>query len=86
MGSAQPRRDIERIVAWHRDGALKLDELVSGLYPLDEINEAIAVVRRGEAIRNVNTMATSRPNPEGHTNHGAAMSNPSSCNSSVRAR
>ena len=56
MGSAQPRRDTERIVAWHRDGALKLDELVSGLYPLDEINEAIAVVKRGEAIRNVISM------------------------------
>ena len=56
MGSAQPRRDTERIVAWHRDGALKLNELVSGLYPLDEINEAIAVVKRGEAIRNVITM------------------------------
>ena len=33
MGSAQPRRDIERIVAWHRDGALKLEDLVSGVYP-----------------------------------------------------
>ena len=53
MGSAQPHRDIERIVAWHRDGVLKLEELVSGVYPLEEINEAISVVKRGEAIRNV---------------------------------
>ena len=56
MGSAQPRRDIERNVAWHRDGALKLEELVSGVYPLEQINEAIAAVKRGEAIRNVIAM------------------------------
>ena len=52
MGSARPRRDIERIVAWHRDGALKLEELVSDVYPLQRINDAIAEVKRGEAIRN----------------------------------
>ena len=56
MGSARPRRDIERIVAWYRDGALKLDELVSGVYRLEEINEAITEVKRGGAIRNVIAM------------------------------
>ena len=56
MGSARPHRDIERIVAWYRDGLLKLDELVSGVYPLKDINEAIDEVRRGGAIRNVITM------------------------------
>ena len=56
MGSAQPHRDIERIVAWHRQDAVKLDELVSGVYPLEEINEAIAAVKQGEAIRNVIAM------------------------------
>ena len=56
MGSAQPRRDVERIVAWHRQGALKLDELVSGVYPLEEINEAFTAVRKGAAIRNVVAM------------------------------
>ena len=43
-------------VAWHRDGALKLEELVSGVYPLERINDAIAEVKRGEAIRNVIAM------------------------------
>ena len=56
MGSARLRPDIERIVAWHRQGAIKLDELVSGTYPLEEINEAIAEVKRGEVIRNVIAM------------------------------
>ncbi len=56
MGSARLRSDIERIVGWHRQGEVKLDELVSGVYPLEEINEAIAEVKRGEAIRNVIAM------------------------------
>ena len=56
MGSARPHRDIQRIVEWYRDGAVKLDELVSGVYPLEEINEAVAEVKRGDAIRNVIAM------------------------------
>ena len=36
-------------------GGLKLDELVSSCYPLEEINEAIEVVEQGEALRNVIT-------------------------------
>lgn len=56
MGSARLRPDIEQILAWHRQGALKLDELVSGVYPLEEINAAIAAVKRGQSIRNVIAM------------------------------
>ena len=53
MGSARLRDDVQRILAWEREGALKLDELVSGVYPLAQINEAIAEVVRGDAVRNV---------------------------------
>lgn len=53
MGSARIQADVPRIVALYRQGRLKLDELISGRYPLDRINEAIAAVRRGEALRNV---------------------------------
>ncbi len=56
VAATPARRDIERIVALHRRGALKLDELVSGVYPLEEINEAIKAVKQGEAIRNVIAM------------------------------
>jgi Zn-dependent alcohol dehydrogenase len=30
-----------------------LDELVTKTYPIEEINEAIGAVKRGEALRNV---------------------------------
>jgi S-(hydroxymethyl)glutathione dehydrogenase / alcohol dehydrogenase len=53
MGSAVPADDIPRLVALYEDGRLKLDELVTATYPLDEINEAVGSMRRGEAVRNV---------------------------------
>lgn len=53
MGSAQVARDIPYLVALYKDGRLKLDELVTGRFPLDQINEAIASTKRGEALRNV---------------------------------
>jgi Zn-dependent alcohol dehydrogenase len=53
MGSARIRIDVPMLVDLYRQGRLKLDELISGRYPLEEINAAIASVRRGEALRNV---------------------------------
>ncbi len=53
MGSAKVPVDIPHLVGLYRDGRLKLDELVTKRYPLEEINEAVAAVKRGEALRNV---------------------------------
>jgi S-(hydroxymethyl)glutathione dehydrogenase / alcohol dehydrogenase len=53
MGSARPAIDVPKIVALYRDGRLKLDELISGRYPLERINEALASSRSGAAVRNV---------------------------------
>ena len=53
MGSTVIRRDVPALVERYREGRLKLDQLVSGRYPLESINEAIAAVRAGSALRNV---------------------------------
>ena len=53
MGSTRLRVDVPKLVALYKDGRLKLDELVTKQYPLEEINEAVAAVKRGEALRNV---------------------------------
>jgi Zn-dependent alcohol dehydrogenase len=53
MGTSQIRRDIPRLIDWYREGKLKLDELVSGTYQLDDINDAIADVSNGAVIRNI---------------------------------
>ena len=53
MGATRLRIDIPRLIELYRSGRLKLDELVSGYYSLDQINDAIASMERGEAIRNI---------------------------------
>ena len=53
MGTARIQRDIPQLISWYHEGKLKLDELVSGTYPLEDINEAIAAVADGSVIRNV---------------------------------
>ncbi len=53
MGSARPVIDVPKIVALYRDGRIKLDELITGRYPLDRINDALASSRSGAALRNV---------------------------------
>ena len=53
MGSTRLDIDVPALVDLYKQGRLKLDELVSGRFPLDKINEAIAGVTRGTALRNV---------------------------------
>ncbi len=53
MGASNIHVDIPNLVAMYRAGKLKLDELITQRYPLEEINDAIAAVKRGEALRNI---------------------------------
>jgi len=53
MGQCDIRKDIPHLIGLYREGRLKLDELITGRFRLEEINEAIASVKRGEALRNV---------------------------------
>lgn len=50
-GSAEPHIDIPRLVGLVKAGRMTLDGLITHEFPFAEINEAIAVVRRGEAGR-----------------------------------
>ena len=53
MGNTVLARDIPWLLDLYQQGRLKLDELVSGRWSLDEINEAIQDTRSGKARRNV---------------------------------
>jgi Zn-dependent alcohol dehydrogenase len=53
MGSSRIQNDIPKLVELYQQGRLKLDELVTETYPLEQINDAISAVTRGEALRNV---------------------------------
>ena len=53
MGDVVISRDIPWMVDLYEQGRLKLDELISGRWSLDQINEAIADTKTGAARRNV---------------------------------
>jgi S-(hydroxymethyl)glutathione dehydrogenase / alcohol dehydrogenase len=53
MGSASLAKTVPMLVELYEDGRLKLDELISGRYPLERIDDAIADARSGDALRNV---------------------------------
>ncbi|MCO4847751.1 MAG: Zn-dependent alcohol dehydrogenase [Yoonia sp.] len=55
MGDAVIARDIPWMVDLYQQGRLKLDELVSQTWTLDQINDAIADTKTGSAKRNVIT-------------------------------
>jgi Zn-dependent alcohol dehydrogenase len=47
-GSCRPDRDVPIFLDWFEQGALDLDALVTRRYRLDQINEAIAALEKGE--------------------------------------
>ena len=53
MGTTRLQIQIPELVALYKAGRLKLDELITARYPLEQINDAIESVLRGEALRNV---------------------------------
>jgi S-(hydroxymethyl)glutathione dehydrogenase/alcohol dehydrogenase len=53
FGSLNPRADIPRLLDMYRDGQLKLDELITNRYTLDEINDGYQAMRDGTNIRGV---------------------------------
>ncbi|WP_102142784.1 NDMA-dependent alcohol dehydrogenase [Mycobacterium hubeiense] len=52
-GGMNPRTSVPMLLTMYRNGHLKLDELVTRRYRLDQINDAIADMRGGRNIRGV---------------------------------
>ncbi len=53
MGETTLSVDVPKLIQLYQQGRLKLDELITARYPLEQINEAIAAVTQGVALRNV---------------------------------
>jgi S-(hydroxymethyl)glutathione dehydrogenase / alcohol dehydrogenase len=51
MGSNHFRTDMPQYIEWYLSGKLKLDELVSAVLPLEQINEGFTALRSGEVAR-----------------------------------
>lgn len=55
FGSSNPRADIPRLLELHRSGKLKLEELRTRTYSLDEVNVGYDDMRNGRNLRGVIT-------------------------------
>jgi S-(hydroxymethyl)glutathione dehydrogenase / alcohol dehydrogenase len=55
FGGAKSRTQIPKIVDWYMDGKINIDDLITAVRPIEQINEAFDVMHRGEGIRTVLT-------------------------------
>lgn len=55
FGGARGRTDVPKIVDWYMDGKINIDDLVTKIMPIDEINTAFDLMHKGEVIRSVLT-------------------------------
>lgn len=53
FGSTNPRAQIPNLLSMYREGELKLDELITRRYSLDEVNQGYADMRDGKNLRGV---------------------------------
>jgi alcohol dehydrogenase (nicotinoprotein) len=53
FGSANPQYDIVRLLRMYDQGELKLDELVTTRYSLEDVNQGYEDLRNGKNIRGV---------------------------------
>jgi S-(hydroxymethyl)glutathione dehydrogenase/alcohol dehydrogenase len=52
-GSARPQEDIPKYLEMYRSGVLKIDELITNTYAIEEINEAIEDMHAGLSAKSV---------------------------------
>ena len=55
FGGAKGRTDVPKIVDWYMDGKINIDDLITHVMPLDEINEAFELMHAGKSIRSIIT-------------------------------
>ena len=64
MGTSRPHFDIPSMVKLWTEGKLNLEKMVSSVYALDEINEAIQEMRSGSTIRAVVCPNSTKKDPK----------------------
>jgi len=55
FGGARGRTDVPKIVDWYMDGKINIDDLITHVMPLEQINDAFDLMHKGESIRSVIT-------------------------------
>lgn len=55
FGGARGRTDVPKIVDWYMEGKINIDDLITHVLPIEQINDAFDLMHRGESIRSVVT-------------------------------
>ena len=55
FGGARGRTDVPKIVDWYMDGKINIDDLITHVMPLEQINSAFDLMHEGKSIRSVIT-------------------------------
>ncbi|WP_369748214.1 S-(hydroxymethyl)glutathione dehydrogenase/class III alcohol dehydrogenase [Lyngbya sp. PCC 8106] len=55
FGGARGRTDVPKIVDWYMDGKINIDDLITHVLPIEQINDAFDLMHKGESIRTVLT-------------------------------
>jgi S-(hydroxymethyl)glutathione dehydrogenase / alcohol dehydrogenase len=55
FGGARGRTDVPKIVDWYMEGKINIDDLITHVMPLKEINTAFDLMHEGKSIRSVVT-------------------------------
>jgi S-(hydroxymethyl)glutathione dehydrogenase / alcohol dehydrogenase len=55
FGGARGRTDVPKIVDWYMDGKINIDDLITHIMPIEQINDAFNLMHKGESIRSVVT-------------------------------
>ena len=55
FGGARGRTDVPKIVDWYMNGKINIDDLITHVMPLGDINRAFDLMHSGESIRSVVT-------------------------------
>ncbi|AFK55297.1 S-(hydroxymethyl)glutathione dehydrogenase/class III alcohol dehydrogenase [Tistrella mobilis] len=53
FGGARGRTDVPKIVDWYMQGKIRIDELITDVMPLDQINHGFDLMHEGKSIRSV---------------------------------
>ncbi|XTZ09736.1 MAG: zinc-binding dehydrogenase, partial [cyanobacterium endosymbiont of Rhopalodia yunnanensis] len=55
FGGARGRTDVPKIVDWYMDGKINIDDLITHIMPLENINNAFELMHQGKSIKSVIT-------------------------------
>ncbi len=55
FGGARGRTDVPKIVDWYMDGRINIDDLITHVMPIDDVNRAFDLMHAGQSIRSVVT-------------------------------